>query len=42
MTNIVVTIMDETLPEGVRLIALAIHQPMLREGRKRWQAGMAA
>lgn len=38
--DIVAAILDETLPEGVQLLALAINPPMLWEDQRRWRAGM--
>ena len=38
--DIVAAILDETLPEGVQLLSLAINQPMLWEEQRRWRIGM--
>ena len=38
--DIVAAILDETLPEGVQLLSLAINPPMLWEEQRRWRAGM--
>ena len=37
---IVAAILDETLPEGVQLLSLAINPPMLWEDQWRWRVGM--
>lgn len=38
--DIVAAILDETLPEGVQLLSLAINPPMLWEDQRRWRAGI--
>lgn len=38
--DIVTAILDETLPEGVQLLSLAINPPMLWEEQRRWRIGM--
>ncbi|MBN8214240.1 MAG: LacI family transcriptional regulator [Xanthomonadales bacterium] len=38
--DIVAAILDETLPEGVQLLSLAINPPMLWEDQWRWRVGM--
>ena len=38
--DIVAAILDETLPEGVQLLSLAINPPMLWEEQRRWKIGM--
>jgi hypothetical protein len=40
--DIVTAILDETLPEGVQLLCLAINPPMLWEDQRRWRVRATA